>query len=96
MAVGSGGVWKTLNSGTTWSPLFDDENSYSIGCVTIDPNNSATIWVGTGENVEEDTLPMVMEFTNQIMEEKLEKYGFKRTEHVQKSLFILKIQILFE
>tara|TARA_X000000950_G_scaffold47801_1_gene55440 strand:+ start:3526 stop:6825 length:3300 start_codon:yes stop_codon:yes gene_type:complete len=51
VAVGSGGVWKTLNSGTTWIPLFDDENSYSTGCVTIDPNNSATIWVGTGENV---------------------------------------------
>ncbi len=51
VAVGSGGVWKTLNSGTTWTPLFDYENSYSTGCVTIDPNNSATIWVGTGENV---------------------------------------------
>ena len=51
VAVGSGGVWKTLNSGTTWIPLFDDETSYSTGCVTIDPNNSATIWVGTGENV---------------------------------------------
>ena len=51
VAVGSGGVWKTLNSGTTWIPLFDDENSYSTGCVTIDPNNSSTIWVGTGENV---------------------------------------------
>ena len=51
VAVGSGGVWKTVNSGTTWTPLFDFENSYSTGCVTIDPNNSATIWVGTGENV---------------------------------------------
>ena len=51
VAVGSGGVWKTNNSGTTWSPLFDDEKSYSTGCVTIDPNNSAVIWVGTGENV---------------------------------------------
>ena len=35
VAVGSGGVWKTINSGTTWIPLFDDENSYSTGCVTI-------------------------------------------------------------
>ncbi|MEM7381609.1 MAG: glycosyl hydrolase, partial [Bacteroidota bacterium] len=51
VAVGSGGVWKTLNSGTTWSPIFDNEASYSIGCVTIDPNNHHTVWVGSGENV---------------------------------------------
>ena len=51
IAVGSGGVWKTENSGTTFTPIFDKEASYSIGCVTIDPNNQSTIWVGTGENV---------------------------------------------
>jgi len=51
VAVGSGGVWKTTNSGTTWKPIFDSQKSYSIGCVTIDPNNSHTIWVGSGENV---------------------------------------------
>ena len=51
VAVGSGGVWKTVNSGITWVPLFDNENSYSTGCVTIDPSNSSTIWVGSGENV---------------------------------------------
>ncbi|WP_024772583.1 VPS10 domain-containing protein [Aquimarina macrocephali] len=51
VAVASGGVWKTVNSGTTWKPIFDDQTSYSIGCVTIDPINHNTIWVGTGENV---------------------------------------------
>jgi photosystem II stability/assembly factor-like uncharacterized protein len=51
VAVGSGGVWKTSNSGTTWKSLFDKEKVYSMGCVTIDPNNPHTIWVGTGENV---------------------------------------------
>ncbi len=51
IAVGSGGVWKTENRGTTWNPVFDSEGSYSIGCITIDPNNSNTIWIGTGENV---------------------------------------------
>ena len=51
VAVGSGGVWKTVNAGTTWTPLFDKEASYSIGCVTIDPSNPHVIWVGTGENV---------------------------------------------
>ena len=51
VAVGSGGVWKTENRGTTWTPIFDDENSYSIGSITIDPNDPNTIWVGSGENV---------------------------------------------
>jgi photosystem II stability/assembly factor-like uncharacterized protein len=50
VAVASGGVWKTTNHGTTFQPIFDGESTYSIGCVTIDPNNSNTIWVGTGEN----------------------------------------------
>ena len=51
IAVGSGGVWKTENAGTTWKPIFDGEKSYSIGCITIDPNNPHVIWVGTGENI---------------------------------------------
>ena len=50
LAVASGGVWKTTNSGTTYKPIFDSQGSYSIGCVEIDPNNTQTIWVGTGEN----------------------------------------------
>ncbi|MBL30737.1 MAG: glycosyl hydrolase [Flavobacteriaceae bacterium] len=51
VAVGSGGLWKTINSGTTWTPLFDEQSSYSTGCVTIDSNNPSTVWLGTGENV---------------------------------------------
>ncbi len=50
VGVASGGVWKTTNKGTTFEPIFDAQASYSIGCVSIDPNNSSTIWVGSGEN----------------------------------------------
>ncbi|MEN8163875.1 MAG: hypothetical protein ABFS37_07085 [Acidobacteriota bacterium] len=50
VAVASGGVWKTVNNGTTWTPVFDGEGSYSIGCVEIDPANPDIVWVGTGEN----------------------------------------------
>jgi photosystem II stability/assembly factor-like uncharacterized protein len=51
VAVASGGVWKTVNAGTSWTPIFDKEGSYSIGCVTLDPSNPEIVWVGTGENV---------------------------------------------
>lgn len=51
VCAGSGGVWKTTNAGTTWTPIFDGQKVYSIGCVTIDPNNPHIIWVGTGENI---------------------------------------------
>ena len=50
VAVSSGGVWKTTNAGLEYKPVFDGEGSYSIGCVTIDPNNSNVVWVGSGEN----------------------------------------------
>jgi hypothetical protein len=50
VAVSSGGVWKTINAGTTFTPVFDDQSVFATGCVTIDPNNPHTIWVGTGEN----------------------------------------------
>jgi photosystem II stability/assembly factor-like uncharacterized protein len=50
VAAASGGVWKTINNGTTWTPVFDREGSYSIGVVVLDPKNPLTVWVGTGEN----------------------------------------------
>ncbi len=50
VAAASGGVWKTENCGTTWTPIFDHYGSYSIGCVTVDPHNRHVVWVGTGEN----------------------------------------------
>ncbi|MBY6203292.1 hypothetical protein [Halomonas denitrificans] len=48
--VASGGVWKTTNGGITWTPIFDNEGSYAVGVVELDPEDPDTIWVGTGEN----------------------------------------------
>jgi photosystem II stability/assembly factor-like uncharacterized protein len=50
VAAACGGVWKTINGGTTWTPIFDNEGSYSIGCVVLDSKNPNVVWIGTGEN----------------------------------------------
>jgi len=83
VAVGSGGVWKTVNSGTTWKPLFDDQPIYSTGCVTIDPHNHNTIYVGSGENVGGRHVG----FGNGIYRSKdggssWENLGLKHSEHI--------------
>lgn len=51
VAVGSGGVWKTTDAGITFTPIFDQQTSYSIGEITLDPTTPDVLWVGTGENV---------------------------------------------
>ncbi len=45
----SGGLWKTINNGITWEPIFDDQETSSIGDVTVAPSNPDVVWVGTGE-----------------------------------------------
>ncbi|NKB89452.1 MAG: glycosyl hydrolase [Acidobacteria bacterium] len=45
----TGNLWKTTNRGTTWEPLFEDEDVNSIGDVTLAPSNPAIVWIGTGE-----------------------------------------------
>jgi photosystem II stability/assembly factor-like uncharacterized protein len=49
VASASGGVWKSTNAGTTWQPIFDKYETASIGDIAIDPMNKNTLWVGTGE-----------------------------------------------
>ncbi|HKY30762.1 MAG TPA: hypothetical protein VJM12_22770 [Pyrinomonadaceae bacterium] len=50
VGAASGGVWKSVNGGTTFKPVFDKQPVQSIGAVTIDPKNPKVIWVGTGES----------------------------------------------
>ncbi len=49
VGAASGGVWKTVNGGASFQPVFDTQGSYSIGWVTIDPKRPSIVWVGTGE-----------------------------------------------
>lgn len=85
VAVGSGNLWKTTNAGTTFTPIFDDKPSYSIGCVTIDPQQSDTVWVGTGENVGGRHIG----FGDGVYRSKdggrsFEHLGLKQSEHISK------------
>jgi photosystem II stability/assembly factor-like uncharacterized protein len=50
VGAASGGVWKSVNGGTTYKPVFDRQDVQSIGAVAIDPSNSKIVWVGTGES----------------------------------------------
>jgi photosystem II stability/assembly factor-like uncharacterized protein len=50
VAAASGNLWKTENRGNTWTPVFDEHGSYSLGAVTVDPKDSNVVWLGTGEN----------------------------------------------
>jgi len=50
VATAFGGLWKTTNRGTTFTPIFDDGGSFTLCCVVVDPKNSNVVWLGTGEN----------------------------------------------
>ena len=50
VATATGGLWKTMNHGTTWESLFNDQDVVSIGDVAIASNDASVVWVGTGEN----------------------------------------------
>lgn len=50
VGTSAGGLWKTVNKGTTFDPIFDSQPVYSIGALAIDYNNPNILWVGTGEN----------------------------------------------
>jgi photosystem II stability/assembly factor-like uncharacterized protein len=50
VAIASGNVWKTVNNGTTFKPVFEKYGAYATGVITMDPNNPSVLWLGTGEN----------------------------------------------
>jgi len=50
VGAASGGVWRSVDGGLEFKPVFDKESVQSIGAITIDPSNPKTVWVGTGES----------------------------------------------
>src|SRR5579864_1417274 len=45
----SGGVWKSIDGGNRWEPVFDKQNAAAIGALAVSPSQPATVWAGTGE-----------------------------------------------
>src|ERR1700686_3308554 len=58
VGAASGGVWKSVNGGTTFKPVFDRQSVQSIGAVAIDPSNSKIVWVGSGQAWARHSLPL--------------------------------------
>lgn len=50
IATAFGGLWKTVNRGASFTPLFDEQSTHNLCCIEIDPKNSNVLWLGTGEN----------------------------------------------
>jgi len=83
VGVASGGVWKTVNDGTTWTPVFDGEGSYSIGWVALDPNDSSVVWVGTGESNSQRSVSYGDGIYRSVDGGKSwENLGLKKSEHI--------------
>ncbi len=49
VGAATGGLWKSINAGLTWEPIFDDQSVASIGAVAINQAIPDMVWVGTGE-----------------------------------------------
>ncbi len=56
IGVNNGGVWKTTDYGRTWFPIFDDQNTGSIGDIAVAPSNPNVIYVGSGEGIQRPDL----------------------------------------
>ncbi len=87
VAAASGGLWKTTNGGTTWTPIFDKEASFSLGCVSLDPRDPLTVWVGSGENNSQRSVAYgdgVYKSTDGG--KSWENVGLKASEHIGKIL----------
>ncbi len=87
VGAASGGVWKSVNGGTTFKPVFDRQGVQSIGAITIDPSNPKVVWVGTGESWARNSVSIgdgVYKSTDGG--ENWTNVGLKDSEHIAKIL----------
>lgn len=87
VATASGGVWKTINNATTWTPIFDRYDSYTAGAIAIDPINPNVLWLGTGENASQRSAGYGDGVYKSVDAGKSWKnVGLKKSEHIGKIL----------
>jgi photosystem II stability/assembly factor-like uncharacterized protein len=87
VGAASGGVWKSINGGTTFVPVFDRQAVQSIGAITIDPSNPKTVWVGTGEAWLRNSVSIGDGvYKSSDGGENWSNVGLKGTEHIAKIL----------
>jgi photosystem II stability/assembly factor-like uncharacterized protein len=87
VGAASGGVWKSVNGGTTFKPMFDKQTSQSIGAIAIDPKSPKTIWAGAGESWTRNSVSIgdgIYKSTDGG--ENWTNMGLKESEHIAKIL----------
>jgi len=85
VAVGSGGLWKTVNHGTTWKPIFDDQPTFAMGCVAIAPSDPDIVWLGTGEVLlARSSYAGIGIFKSEDAGQNWEHMGLEETYHIPK------------
>ncbi|MEM8667107.1 MAG: hypothetical protein AAGG48_06300 [Planctomycetota bacterium] len=83
VGVGSGGVWKTVNNGLTWDPIFDQQATLAIGDVVVSPSDPDTVWVGTGEVLlARSSFPGMGVYRSSDAGKTWENMGLKDTQHI--------------
>ncbi len=84
VASASGNLFKTENRGNTWTPIFDDYGSFSLGAVVVDPKDSSIVWVGTGENANQRSVSYGDGVYKSIDAGKtFKRMGLEHSEHIQ-------------
>ncbi|WP_218081730.1 WD40/YVTN/BNR-like repeat-containing protein [Anthocerotibacter panamensis] len=87
VGAATGGVWKTTNSGTTWTPIFDEQKASSIGAIAAFQPNPSTVWVGTGEANLRNSAGVGRGVFKSLDGGKTWKFlGLEKTEHISRIL----------
>lgn len=87
VTTASGGVWKTVNEGTSWTPLFDDAPSAAWGAIAVDPSDSNVIWIGGGEsNIFRSSMAGTGVYKSTDAGKTWTHFGLEDTQHIARIL----------
>jgi photosystem II stability/assembly factor-like uncharacterized protein len=85
VGAASGGVWKTVSGGITWEPVFDKENTLSVGAIAVQQDNPSVVWVATGEGNPRNSLNGGEGIYKSVDAGKTwKKMGLEKTRHIHR------------